>query len=91
MSKLPSVENLSDNDISKIIGLTVNVKLNNQDNYITGVIFTVLKAQKMLICKIILLILKVLNKDENKNITSHIINIPYLEEIKISTDKIQVN
>lgn len=42
---------LNESDLSKIAGVTVDVKLTNSDKVITGVIFTIVKQSNLLICK----------------------------------------
>lgn len=74
--------NLPDNHITNMIGLTVDVKLNNCDDIITGLVFTIVKSNNLLI---------LLRKDENETINSYVINIDNLNEIKISDERINVS
>lgn len=43
------LNNLSDADLSKILGLTVDIELNNQAENITGMIYSLLKQKNFLI------------------------------------------
>ena len=74
-------KNLSESEVIKIIGLTVDIKISNLDEIITGLVYTLMKSNNMLI---------LLRKDENDQINSFIINIEHLSEIKLSKTKIQV-
>jgi len=76
------IQNLSENDITKVIGLTVDIKMIGSDEIITGFVYTFLKSNNMLI---------LLRKEINDQITSFIINLNYLSEIKISNTTIEVN
>ena len=76
---------LSENEISKIIGLTVDIKMNRiEDDVITGVVFSYIKANNLLV---------ILKKDENDTlmINSLVVNLKHLKEIKISDIKIDVS
>jgi hypothetical protein len=42
---------LTDTDLSKILGLTVDIELNNQNERLTGMIYSLLKEKKFLIRK----------------------------------------
>lgn len=42
--------NITDADLSKILGLTVNIQLNNQKEKLTGMIYSFLKQKSFLIC-----------------------------------------
>lgn len=44
---------LTDTDLSKILGLTVDIELNNQKEKLTGMIYSLLKEKNFLICKLI--------------------------------------
>ena len=48
MSNSSSLDSLNDNEITKILGQTVDIKLKNKEQIITGNIFTLLKKQKIL-------------------------------------------
>ena len=50
--KLISLNSLPDSELSKILGLTVDVELNDNSNIVTGMIHSLLKNKKFLICKI---------------------------------------
>ncbi len=77
-----SPRNLSESQISKIIGLTVDVKMKYSDEIIEGVIFSLIKANNMLI---------LLKKDDADQISSYIINLEYLSDIKVSNSNIEVD
>ena len=75
------MEMISDNDITKIIGLTVECKVNN--NLIIGVVYSLIKSKNMivLICNNPLV--------NNNSLASYLINLNYIESIKIAD--IQLN
>jgi hypothetical protein len=76
---------LSEHEISKIIGLTVDIKMNRiEDEIITGVVFSYIKANNLLV---------LLKKDEKDTlmINSLVVNLKHLKEIKISDRKIDVS
>jgi len=68
--------NLNENEIAKIIGLTVDVKMTNEE-VITGVVFSVFRYNNILI---------LLKPDDNDSSTlnSIIINLKHLENIKLN-------
>jgi hypothetical protein len=45
------LNNLNDADLSKILGLTVDIELNNNNEKITGMIYSLLKQKNFLIRK----------------------------------------
>lgn len=51
INELNDLNNLNDTDLSKIIGLTVDIQLNNDSNILTGMIYSLLKDKKYLIRK----------------------------------------
>ena len=76
---------LSENEISKIIGLTVDIKLKMAENdVITGQVFSFIRANNILI---------LLQKDDKDPliVNSFFVNLKHLKEIKISNNKINVN
>jgi hypothetical protein len=75
---------ISENEISKIIGLTVDIQLSLPENeVITGQVFSFIRANNILI---------LLQKDKKDPlmINSFIVNLKHLKEIKISDIKIDV-
>jgi hypothetical protein len=79
-----SLNDLTDDEISKIIGLTVDVVVDKSpESIITGVIYSVLKSNNMLI---------LLRRDEKEihSINSYLINISHIKDIKQSNEKIEV-
>jgi hypothetical protein len=75
---------LSENDISKIIGLTVDIKMKMAENeIITGQVFSFIRENNILI---------LLQKDDKDPliINSFFVNLKQLKEIKISNNKIDV-
>lgn len=87
---IPStLTDLSDNIISKLLGLNVEVTLNlqnqNEDKQITiiGNIFSILKSNNLLI---------LLRRDdkEQTSVNSYMINIENIQSIKLSDEKFEV-
>jgi len=50
-NKANILNNLNDADLSKILGLTVDIELNNNNEKITGMVYSLLKQKNFLIRK----------------------------------------
>jgi hypothetical protein len=74
---------LSDGELYKIIGVTVNIKLNNHDDTITGVIFSIIRESKLLF---------LLSKDsESGSLCSFMVNLLQIKEIQLSDVQLDVS
>jgi len=86
------LNNITDADLSKILGLTVNIQLNNHKEKLTGMIYSFLKQKSFLICiykiKFHLLVLK--KENEENQIKSIFINIKEIQSIEISEIRMNV-
>ena len=75
---------MNESEISKIIGLTVDVKMNGSDEVITGLVFTLVKSNSLLI---------LLKRDEIDPliINSYVVNLNHIKEITVSSSKYDVS
>ena len=75
---------MNESEISKIIGLTVDVKMNGSDEVITGLVFTLVKSNSLLV---------LLKRDENDPliINSYVVNLNHIKEITVSQSKYDVS
>ncbi len=73
---------LTENDLSKVVGMTVDIKMNNREDVITGYVYTIMKSNNLLV---------LLQSEENEQINSVIINLKYLSDIKLSSVSEKVN
>lgn len=95
MSQTFNINDINDNDIINIIGLTVNIFFqttsdNQVEQSITGQIFSVLKAKNLLICNNIKLCI-VLRKEDNGNLINAVsINLNSVSEITLSDNQLEV-
>ena len=80
---LDNLSHISDEELSKIIGLTVDIEIENNNEKITGNIFSVLKSHN-------LLILLKYDSINSGSINSCLINVKYIKKISISDKKIEV-
>lgn len=90
------LNSLNDADLSKILGLTVDIEMNNYNQEkITGMIYSLLKQKNFLIRKFeqikILINLVLKNEEAEPNqISSVFINIMEIKSIQISQRKMNV-
>jgi hypothetical protein len=77
ISETLTIASLSDSEISKILGLTVKIVTNFEDEF-TGVIYSIMKSSNLLV---------LLSKDEREAnaVNSVIININHIKDIRRSS------
>jgi len=73
---------MNENNISNIMGLTIDIKMKNSEETITGVVYSILNG---------LLVLLVKDENDVTVINSFIVNLNNLKEIKLSERKYDVN
>lgn len=72
---------VNENNISNIMGLTIDIKMKNSDEVITGLVYSILNG---------LLVLLVKDEKDVTVINSFIVNLNNLKEIKLSERKYDV-